>query len=124
VLKHALKFDALFPGQDLLHTRLGIAQDTAIILPEIIKNRLHLLRLRRRQAQFLLHALEEPNLSRGRIEIGLVERPMRAQGHYERAGPGAEKKYQEEHNCRGNAWIPAAAQRSCAYYASAHRWPA
>src|SRR5262249_59711753 len=106
----------------LLHARTAIGDYHAVILPQVVQNRLHLGRLRRSQIQFLLNAREVGRLTVGRIECGLVQPGMRAQAHYHGARSGAAQKDKRQRHYTDQPRIPGAKISGALQPIRAHSW--
>src|SRR5271157_1718983 len=112
LLQEALELLALLLVEQLLDALLAIREDGAVVLPEIVENRLYLLGLRRGQIQFLLHVIEVQGLGLGRIEgqraLAIVDRQIPGQGAYHRT----RQKDQDERGCTRRPGAPESAGRA------------
>src|SRR3954471_10782165 len=118
LLQQPVKAPPLVLIEDLIHPRLAVRDDDTVILPHVVQDGPHLLRLLRGQVQFLLDAGEIRRFSRRSAERRLMQSAVRAQVHRYRAGGRTAQENESERYRAGELWIPRPREREIRAHSS------
>src|SRR5581483_10049118 len=95
----AVELFLLLGSEELLHLGLTVAQQTAVVLPEIVERGFHLDGLLGSEIEVFLQLFEIQGSGRGTIDGGRALPVVNAEVHDQRDNGGAGEEYQDQ--CQG-----------------------